>query len=489
MFKGSPEALDLAALSPLAPELAATLVSIASDIALVVDNDGVIRHMAVGEAALAPPAGEWVGRPWVDTVSGDTRLKIEQLLREAVEGRATRRREVNHPSSAGPEIPVAWSAIRLGADGPVLAVGRDLRAVAAIQQRFVEAQQEIERDYWKRRQAEARYRLLFQVATDAVLVVDGQTLHILEANRSASQLFGQPMTELVGQPMGTGIDPASRPLVDELLVMARSTGRAAEVRARLAMGAGPMHGTRPAQIDISATPFRAAEAGQGDASQLLLVRARAVEADATMTAVVRQLAEFVERTPEAIVITDSAGRIQLANPAFLALGGLDGESHARGRLLADMLGDEAGGLNAVLAEVRRQGIAARHELRVQTTAANAGDAGGLLELSATLLAEGDQECIGFTLRAQRPRLRGAAPVGNLLAHALGELGAQLDAQLGQQPLPQLVAAAARLAEEKLIELALQRCGGDVKRAAALLGVSVDRLSGGEVRPGLSASAP
>ena len=62
----------------------------------------------------------------------------------------------------------------LGRDGPVLAVGRDLRAVSAIQQRFIDAQQAMERDYWRQRQAEARYRMLFQVATDGVLVVDAE---------------------------------------------------------------------------------------------------------------------------------------------------------------------------------------------------------------------------------------------------------------------------------------------------------------------------
>ena len=67
-------------------------------------------------------------------------------------------------------MPVAYTAIRLGEHGPVLAVGRDMRAIAAIQERFIETQQDMERGYWNARQAESRYRLLFQVATDAVMV-------------------------------------------------------------------------------------------------------------------------------------------------------------------------------------------------------------------------------------------------------------------------------------------------------------------------------
>jgi transcriptional regulator PpsR len=245
---------DLAALAGLAPELASTFASIASDIALVIDPDGVIRSVALGDAPLSRQARHWVGRPFIDTVTQDTRSKITQLLQEVDSTGVSRRREVNLPGTEGREIPVAFAAIRLGTNGPVLAVGRDLRAIAAIQQRFVEAQQELERDYWRQRQAESRYRLLFQVATDAVMVVDAATLIVVEANRAAADLFGCAPDQLTGQPATEHIDTASRPAVDELLITARSSGRPAEIRARL--GAQAPAPAVPV-VDISATPFRA----------------------------------------------------------------------------------------------------------------------------------------------------------------------------------------------------------------------------------------
>ena len=53
-----------------------------------------------------------------------------------------------------------------------VAIGRDLQALSTLQQRLVEAQQAVERDYWKLRQIETRYRLLFLRSSEAVLVVD-----------------------------------------------------------------------------------------------------------------------------------------------------------------------------------------------------------------------------------------------------------------------------------------------------------------------------
>ena len=198
---------DLAALSAWAPELAKTFVSLASDIALVIDGDGVIRNVAQGGAEpIAPSAYQWVGRPWIDTVSGETRPKIENLLKEVASTGIARRREVNHPLSADNSIPIAYTAIRLGANGPVLAVGRDLRTIAAIQKRFVESQQEMERGYWQARQAEARYQLLFQVATDAVIVVDGETLTIVEANQAAATLLDASAEQLRGRHVSSGFE-------------------------------------------------------------------------------------------------------------------------------------------------------------------------------------------------------------------------------------------------------------------------------------------
>ena len=456
--KGPTEAPDLGALSQLAPELAQTFVSIASDIALVIDAAGVIRSVATGSAPIAP-ATEWIGRPWAETVTGDTRTKVEQLLSEAQTSGVTRRREVNHPSDSGNDIPVAYAAIRLGRDGPVLAVGRDLRAVSAIQQRFIDAQQEMERDYWQQRQSEARYRMLFQVATDAVMVVDAQTMLVLEANRAASTLFGLANDALIGQLASVGIAAAARSAVDELLSTARVRGLPGEIRTR---GLRDYAG-RPLLLDLSATPFRA------DDQHLLLVRARAVDADAHTAQ--ERLADFVERTPDAVVITDSAGRVMMANPAFQALCrsavGRLADGSLTGRSLQDLLGDHRTDLPPILHDARHHGIAEQRRTVVGNPSGEHFD----VEVSAALLAEGDQECLGLTLRRVDQRMASLPPLVGELAVAIDRLAAQV----GLVTLPELLQETAELAERHLLEAALARSQGDRLKAAQLLGIGMDNL--------------
>lgn len=141
---------ELAVLAQYAPHLARAFASLACDIALVLDDHGVITAIAHNDArSLADASAGWVGQAMVDTVTRETRHKVEQLLADAAATGLARRREVNllPPPGGGERVAVAYTALRLGTDGPALAVGQDLRAVARMQQRFVRVQQELERGY------------------------------------------------------------------------------------------------------------------------------------------------------------------------------------------------------------------------------------------------------------------------------------------------------------------------------------------------------
>jgi transcriptional regulator PpsR len=442
------------AFSDIAPETAASLVSVASDVALVLDAAGVIQSVSFGGAEpVTPAARDWVGRRWADTVTGETREKVEELLRETAATGLSRRRQVNHPSAAGGDVPIAYTTVRLGKHGQVLAVGQDLRAIWAVQQRLIETQQAMERDYWQMRQAETRYRLLFQVATDAVLVVDSANLRIVDANRAAGELFDLAPEKLVGRAATAGIDPGSHAAVEELLANARVTGRAAEVRARLAAGRG--------EVRVSATPFRA------EGGTLLLLRVRALEAQPGIADDAAQLAGLIEHTPDAVVLTDVEGRVVLANPAFLDLAQLAAAEQAKGRSLADWVGRPGADLPMVLAIARKHGIA-----RLVATAAR-GEHGQAteVELSAALVPAGSRELIGFILRGVERRIA-AGPQG---ARDLTTAVEQLTGLVGRVSLPDLVRDTSDLVERHFIKAALDMTGNNRTTAAEVLGLSRQSL--------------
>ena len=443
------------ALSALAPAIAQTFVSLASDIALVIDTHGVIRSVALNADAPTPPnANSWVGQRWVDTVTSTTRPKIEKLLQEVTTTGVSRRREVNHPNATGDDIPMAYTALRLGAEGPVLASGRDLRAVAAIQQRYMETQQQLERDYWRKRHGDFHYQMLFQVATDGVLVVDASNLNIVDANPAASVMLDLTLPELAGSALPTAFDAKSEAAIMELLDAARRTGRPAEVRVRAAR--------RDLRLCLNATPFR------GDNRLLLLVRVRLHESANVAGNGVSEGAGLYEQLPEGIVVTDPSGRIMLANPAFLDLAGIPDEDRARGQLLSQWVGSRPSELAAILAAARLQGIAARR----RTVLRSAHGTEHVLEMSAALVPEFDQECIGLTLRRVFSARGGEPADARALLLASIERVAK---SIGEASLPDLIRESSEHVERYLIEQAMHRAGGDTKAAARLLNIALESL--------------
>ncbi len=444
---------DLGDLSGWAPALAQTFASLTTDIALVLDEHGVIRSVANGgSTSMLSAAQEWVGRAWADTVTGETRGKIEQMLNEVTSTGLARRREINHPSDRG-NIAIAYTAMRLGTSGPLLAVGRDLSAVAAIQQRFITTQQEMERSYWRLRQDEARYRLLFQVATDAVMVVDSASLDILEANQAAAQLLDLDIAQLVGRPASFGFERHSRVAVDALLAAARSSGQPSEIRARL-LG-------RVSATSVAATPFRA------DDAMRLMVRLRTMDLPGSSSDLSKTLARLVDSASDGVLITDTNGCILMANPAFLKLVNKNTEAEVKTRPLMDWVSVSDDQFAALLHEVRRLGIARRMSSKLMSSDASCSE----IEVTAALLTEGDQECIGFTLHAVASSKKEFSDSKDDLRLAIDEI----TARIGVEPLPDLLRTAAGILQRHFITHAMARAGDNPKAAADLLGIGQDQL--------------
>jgi hypothetical protein len=79
-FVNRPEAF-LHAFSALGAENTASLIAAAADVALLVDEGGIIRDVSIGNADLAElPHDDWIGKSWSETVTLDSRPKVEALL-------------------------------------------------------------------------------------------------------------------------------------------------------------------------------------------------------------------------------------------------------------------------------------------------------------------------------------------------------------------------------------------------------------------------
>lgn len=435
-----------------------SILTAASDIALVLDESGVIRDVTLGQTDYPIEESKgWLGQGWAETVTPESRAKIVDMLKEATADGVSRRRQVNHLSASGHDIPVAYTAVRLeGSQNSLVAIGRDLRAVSALQQRLVEAQQSLERDYWRMRHIETRYRLLFQLSTEAVLMVDASTQKVVEANPAASQLFDQPVKKLVGRGFPFDLDRQSEAAVIDQLVAVRAHGHADDLSVRLAASGR--------EVTLATSLVRQ------DATALFVIRilpgaTAGFSSGATESST--GALKLVEALPDGFVVTDGEGRVLSANRAFLDLVQIPTEDQVRGQSLQQWIGRPGADLGLILATLREHGVVRLFGTSLRGELGSPSE----VEVSCAAVPDGSRERLGFLVRDVGRRLA----LGPRGARDLTRAVEQLTALVGRVSLRNLVRDTTDLVERHFIEAALETTEDNRTSAAEVLGVSRQSL--------------
>lgn len=455
---------------------AASLLTAASDIALVIDAKGVIRDLSLGGNAISwEECCDWLGQPWQETVTIESRPKIANLLRDAGK-KEPQWRQVNHPLGAGDDLPVLYSALRIGENGTVVALGRNLRDVATLQQRLVEAQQSVEREYARLRSAETRYRLLFQVTREPVLIVDSGARQVIEANPAAEKLFirepRKPARKLVGSAFGEvlrGFDAAGRKSIESLMNSVQAVGRGDDLRVQAQDGA---------EYLLTVTLFRQ------ESTSFFLLRFAALAgqgAEASLSASRSRLLDVMDAAPDAFVMTRPDGHILTANRAFLDIAQLATEEQARDQPLDRWLGRPGVDWSVLRANLREH-----QSIRLfASTLQGAHGAVSEIEISAVSVPDGELPCYGFMIRNVGQRLKGDGAGGKALPQSVE----QLTELVGRVSLKEIVRETTDVIEQLCIEAALKLTGDNRASAAEMLGVSRQSLYVKLRRHGLADVAP
>jgi transcriptional regulator PpsR len=434
------------------------LMAAAGDIVVVVDRAGIVLDMTVNDVELERDIDDfqsWPGRRWMDCVTPDTSQKIETLLTEALQKRPSRWVQVNFPSKYGAVSPVHFTAVQVGGAGHIVAVGRSLRNTSLLQQRLVDAQQAMERDYLRLRDVETRYRLLFQTSTEAVLIVDPVTQKIQEANQATLALLHNEPKQIPNHHFTDLFDPVYAPAIDALLRTVKGTGRADEAAGRLA---GDNR-----EVLVSASLFRQ------DNNTLFLIRI-VPTADVSGTVLSNTktaLLKAVDSAPDGFVLTDSDGRILMSNAAFRDMAQIASEEQAHAAPLEQWLGRTGVDMNVMVATLRQRGAV----LLFATTLRGEYGASSEVEISAVLVAEGGQKYYAFVIRSVERRL----PVDSRVGRDLPRSVDQLTELIGRVPLKDLVREATDMIERLCILAALEMTGDNRASAAELLGLSRQSL--------------
>jgi transcriptional regulator PpsR len=437
------------AFDSIGPADALRLVLAAGDITLSLDPDGRVLDVAASRQDF-PGCDSWIGQPLESTVTVESRTKIKDMLAVEPGVASNRWRQVNHVSPAG-DIPVRYLMISLAGGQRLIAVGRDMRNAVVLQQRLLQAQQSLERDYMRLRQIETRYRLLFDLSSEPVLLVEADSQRIQEANPAAHTLLDARAGSLVGAKLTGLVARGSRDALIAYLGAVLTTSEVSPLTVELERARQ--------QLTISATGFR--QLG----GRYLLVRLGAATTRTPEGAAT--LLDIVERMPDAFVVANSSMRIIAANIAFLELARAASLDQIRGRPLGEFVGRPGIDLDLIEGQLTKYGLARNVSTVVRARDSEIEEP---VELSA-VRTSGDAPCYGFAIREIGRRLRDLPPTPLDLPRSVE----QLTELVGRASLKEIVRESTDLIERLCIEAALAYTSDNRASAAEILGLSRQSL--------------
>ena len=441
-------------LGQLNPDEVAHIVQASADISLTLNRDGVIQSIAFGNPDLRSPNLEgWVGKNWLDVVTSESRPKIQALLQDANETSLSRFRQINVPSPGSADLPLLCATLKIGSTGQIIALARDLREISLLQQRLVDAQQAIERDYTRLRQLEARYRVLFEMASEAVIVLDANTFKIIEANPRAADLLGDSVKKLNGRLLMDYLTKGDRIQVQSLLSKVAYTSTVADLNTSIQSGQ---------EVYLSAAPFR-----NENQSLILVTLKRAGEfIDRQDSSAQSLVIQALENAPDGFIVTNSAGKILTANQAFLRLIMSDKLEQILNESLDRWLERSSVDLRVMLSNLQEKGA-------IKLFATSIRDTFGTLhpvEISAVSVPY-PHACLGFTIREVGSRIRSKIQPEESITRSSEEL-TQL---VGRLPLKEIINETTDLIEQLCIKAALDLTRGNRVSASEMLGLSRQSL--------------
>ena len=294
-----------------------------------------------------------------------------------------------------------------------------------------------------------------------MLILDAVSGKLEEANPAALALFGseasRPGWMLSDQFLP---DPAAKSTANVPAMLGRvsATGHGESLAARLPDRAG--------ELLVSASLFRQEKTAH------LLVRVAPTEGGGAVAADSGQAAllKLIESAPDAFVVTDLDGIILTANHAFIDLAQLATETQVRGQSLDRWVGRTGVDLNVLVSNLRQRGAVRlfatimRGEYGVSTE----------VEISGVAVTDGQDPCLGFTIRDVSRRLPAEVRTGSAGREMPRSVG-QMTELVGRMPLKDIVRDTTDLIEQLCIEAALELTHDNRASAAEMLGLSRQSL--------------
>ena len=441
----------------IAPEILGDIIAQVSDVGIVIDETGkVVSVLMNSTSAGFEQIVSLEGRDIREFLTVESVAKFDERIQSFIESDGNVRPvELNHgDEKTKHDLPVRYSLHRVGPDGAILMLGRDLRPIAEMQNQLVQSQIALERDIETHREYDMRFRVLMENTSECFVFLTSHNGRIVDINAAAASALGADRETLINSSLveHLGVKKADT-LVESL---------AAQAVTDSSVPVDVIHESTGQKIHIFASMFRVA--GQ----RTILAKLDFVGEDrkpADLLAV--NLHGLYQASPDAMVFVADDGKILSANESFLDLLGVAHGATIRGTAFSDYLLRGSVDLKVMTENIGRSGKMRMYATKV---AGPYGSPRSVEVAVSSIEASSEKTVFAFVMRdANRVDVgRVQAPVADESLESVVEL-------VGSATLKEIVAETTNVIEKMCIETAVELTMNNRVAAAEMLGLSRQSL--------------
>lgn len=443
------------------PEDLGIVLATSSDIAVLLNSDTKISSILVNKAEKSyGNLDHWIGRKITDFLTTESIPKIKSAIGKLENGETVLYGlELNHVDNAYWQFPIKYNIHRLGKDGQIILLGRDLQTISENQQRFVKAQIASEESIEEKRELEAHFKVLLTKTTDALAFINAKSGEIIFSNPAFQELFFNDDFKDEKPKMESFIAGNSerKGFMEKLSIAAHGSYDISEELE-----------TTSGEVIFSITPNVYRAAGQQIIICKFLPKTIRKQGEKELT---ENLLATFHNSSDAIIFTDVKGSIQYTNERFLDLTNTSHKNEVIAQNLSDFLGRGEIDLAIMLENVMKSGAVKIYSTHLKSSFGTKID----IEASVSRNNSDANGLIAFIVReVLSPSGREkASKVHSKLEHSQDEVAAK--ELVGSATLKEIVTDTTDVIEKICIEAALGITNNNRAAAADLLGLSRQSL--------------
>ena len=439
----------------LNPDIFGDVILRASDISLLIDTAGLILEVIYNtENKNLGDIEHWRTRNIRDFITKESEVKLEEILNLSTNVSNKLEKDtiqLNHTKNDGSDFPIQYSIHPTGVNNQILLFGRDLTQIAQAQQELMKTQLKFEREYDRYRSFDTKYRVILEQCGSAFIIVD-ETGKIVDFNKKAAAIMEK--TELHHVTLEELINPGtSIEILNELETLNKNVPSNV-FKANL---------IEPnKEVQLKGTFFRSNE---GVHTLIRLNNSSSLKAPRSREKL--YLSDLYQKTTDAFVFIDAAGKIVDTNDSFLTLSENANVDEVVGKSFSDFLRNTSTDLKILTDNSKKLG-------KIRNYATDFITAFGSkipVTISSTWVSNEDDDFYGFILR-DSSNIEFEKQNDNENEQHSWEATTKL---VGSAPLKELVAQTGDIAERICLQTALNLTNNNKVAAADLLSLSRQSL--------------